>query len=55
MNIAVFGAKGRVGSKVVELAQQRGHTVIPIDIKNGKFVDKKQLTEISVSTKKKLR
>ena len=33
INIAVFGAKGRVGSKVAEIAQQRGHTVIPIDIK----------------------
>lgn len=33
MNIAVFGAKGRVGSKVVEIAEKRGHTVIPIDKK----------------------
>ena len=32
MVIAVFGAKGRVGSKVVEIAEQRGHTVYPIDI-----------------------
>ena len=32
MNIAVFGARGRVGSKVVEIAKQRGHTVLPIDI-----------------------
>ena len=32
MNIAVYGAKGRVGSKVVEIAEQRGHTVYPIDI-----------------------
>ena len=31
MNIAVFGANGRVGSKVVEIAEQRGHTVFPID------------------------
>lgn len=36
MNIAVFGAKGRVGSKVVEIAEKRGHTVIPIDIKEVK-------------------
>ena len=35
MNIAVFGAKGRVGSKVVEIAEKRGHTVIPIDKKNN--------------------
>ena len=34
MNIVVFGAKGRVGSKVVEIAEKRGHTVIPIDIKD---------------------
>lgn len=34
MNIAVFGAKGRVGSKVVELAKKRGHTVLAIDIKD---------------------
>ena len=34
MNIAVFGACGRVGSKVVQLAQKRGHIVVPIDIKN---------------------
>ena len=33
MNIAVFGANGRVGSKVVEIAKKRGHTVTPIDIK----------------------
>ena len=32
MVIAVYGAKGRVGSKVVEIAEQRGHTVYPIDI-----------------------
>ena len=31
MNIAVFGSKGRVGSKVVEIATQRGHNVYPID------------------------
>lgn len=34
MNIAVFGAKGRVGSKVVEIAEKRGHKVYTIDIKN---------------------
>ena len=34
MNIAVYGAKGRVGSKVTDLAKKRGHTVIPIDIKS---------------------
>ena len=34
MNVAVFGAKGRVGSKIVEIAQQRGHAVIPVDIKD---------------------
>ena len=33
MNIAVFGAQGRVGSKVVEIAKNRGHNVIPIDTK----------------------
>ena len=43
MNIAVFGAKGRVGSKVVEIAKQRGHTVTPIDIKNNKLSEKNQL------------
>ena len=32
MKIAVFGAKGRVGSKVVKIAEQRGHTVVPIDV-----------------------
>lgn len=31
MNIAVFGAKGRVGSKAVELAQKRNHNVWQID------------------------
>lgn len=31
MNIAVFGAKGRVGSRVVDIAQQRGHNVCGID------------------------
>lgn len=31
MNIAVFGAKGRVGSKVVEIAVKRGHKVWEID------------------------
>ena len=36
MNIAVFGAMGRVGSKVIEIAQQRGHTVLPIDVKLDK-------------------
>lgn len=34
MNIAVFGAQGRVGSKVVQIAEKRGHTVIPIDTKD---------------------
>lgn len=33
MNIAVFGAQGRVGSKVVEIAQKRGHNVWKIDKK----------------------
>ena len=32
MRIAVFGAAGRVGSKVVELATKRGHTVYPIEL-----------------------
>lgn len=32
MKIAVWGAKGRVGSKVVEIAAKRGHTVYPIDL-----------------------
>ena len=40
MNVAVFGANGRVGSKVVEIATKRGHKVIPIDIKSDKFNDK---------------
>ena len=31
MIVAVYGANGRVGSKVVEIAERRGHTVIPID------------------------
>ena len=34
MKIAVFGAQGRVGSKVVEIAEKRGHTVVPIDVKD---------------------
>lgn len=32
MNIAVWGALGRVGSKVVEFARKRGHNVYQIDI-----------------------
>ena len=39
MNIVVFGAKGRVGSRVVELAEKRGHTVYPIDVKNCQPAD----------------
>ena len=31
MNIAVFGARGRMGKKVVEIAQRRGHSVWQID------------------------
>lgn len=31
MNIAVFGANGRVGKKVVEIAKKRGHNVCEID------------------------
>ena len=31
MNIAVFGAKGRVGSKVAEIAKKRKHSVWEID------------------------
>ena len=31
MTIAVFGAEGRVGSKVCLLAQKRNHTVVPIE------------------------
>ena len=31
MNIAVFGARGRMGSKVVEIAENRGHNVWKID------------------------
>ena len=50
MNIAVFGAQGRVGSKVVEIAQQRGHTVVPIDIKNKSDDNMSNLTNISVSS-----
>lgn len=40
MNIVVFGANGRVGSKVVEIAEKRGHTVIPIDTKINQSNDK---------------
>ena len=39
MNVAVFGAKGRVGSKVVELAEKRGHTVYPIDVNDTPTID----------------
>ena len=31
MNIAVFGARGRMGTKVVEIAESRGHAVWQID------------------------
>ena len=31
MNIAVFGARGRMGRKVVEIAEERGHSVWQID------------------------
>ena len=31
MNVAVFGAKGRMGSKVVQIAEGRGHSVWQID------------------------
>lgn len=31
MNVAVFGAKGRMGQRVVEIAEQRGHNVWQID------------------------
>ena len=31
MNIAVFGAKGRVGSRVTDIAKSRGHNVYRID------------------------
>lgn len=31
MNIAVFGAKGRIGRRVVDIAQKRGHSVWEID------------------------
>ena len=31
MNIAVFGARGRMGSKIVEIAEERGHSVWQID------------------------
>ncbi|MCM1290257.1 MAG: NAD-dependent epimerase/dehydratase family protein [Corallococcus sp.] len=34
MVIAVFGAKGRVGRRVCELAKERGHDVIEIDKEN---------------------
>lgn len=33
MIVAVFGALGRVGGKVCEIAHKRGHTVVPIDIR----------------------
>lgn len=32
MNIAVFGARGRVGSKACEIAAKRGHNVWEIDV-----------------------
>lgn len=41
MNIAVFGAQGRVGSKVVEIARNRGHNVYEIDkktVENGQSI-----------------
>lgn len=31
MKIVLFGAKGRVGSRVRAIAEQRGHTVVPLD------------------------
>ena len=31
MNIAVFGANGRVGSRVADIAKSRGHNVYSID------------------------
>ena len=31
MNVAVFGARGRIGRKVVEIAEARGHAVWQID------------------------
>lgn len=32
MNIAVFGAKGRLGGRVAEIAEKRGHNVWKIDL-----------------------
>ena len=32
MNIAVFGARGRMGKRVVEIAEERGHDVWQIDV-----------------------
>lgn len=34
MVVAVFGAKGRVGERVCQLAKQRGYAVLEIDVKN---------------------
>ena len=31
MNIAIFGAIGRVGSAVLRIAEERGHNVVPIE------------------------
>lgn len=42
MNIAVFGSQGRVGSKVVELAQKRGHKVYGIDKKTLENIDRSE-------------
>ena len=32
MNLAVFGARGRMGKRVVEIAEERGHDVWQIDV-----------------------
>lgn len=44
MNVAVFGAKGRVGAKVTEIALKRGHAVWQID----KNYSENELKEVDV-------
>lgn len=49
MNLAVFGADGRVGRKVCAIAEQRGHTVFAID-KNKALPDENIDAVIDFST-----
>lgn len=46
MIVAVFGAEGRVGSAAVRIARQRGHVVVPIDIKYGENREKHTETDL---------